>query len=145
MNPSEAKELLQLHSYQHPDLDHPKMRSGFLGCLRPYRGALVEENFHEVMRALRGVAALLEQPQVDQEIINALWGICHLARAWGVAPSGMLRRNSLISSDDVVQLEAWIDCISEATMFLLDHAGSDEAFHDYRSRWASAERGRGFD
>jgi hypothetical protein len=131
MTPDEAKELLMLHSFAHADVDHPKMETGFLGSLRPYRGHLIEANFHEVMAALRVLVPSLQQPSVDREIISALWGICHLGRMWGVDPDGMLQRNHLIAPQDVKTLELWVDCISYATMMLLDGTGEKEAFHEY--------------
>jgi hypothetical protein len=131
MTTTEAKELLLLHSFAHSDIHHPKMISGFLGSLRPYSGHLVEQNYHEVMAALRVLAPSLEQPMVDREVIKALWGICHLAHSWGVHPDGMLRRNGLIETPDIERLERWIGRISYATMILLDGGGIDEAFHDY--------------
>ena len=135
MNPTEAKELLLLHSFSLPDLNGPKMHSSFLGSLRPYRGNLIEENFHEVMTALLVIAPLLEKPEVDREIVSALWSICHLARSWGVSPFGMLQSNSLIAPEDVARLASWVDQISYTSMALLDGAGVEVAFHEYRQQW----------
>ena len=131
MTTTEAKELLQIHSFSHPDLKHPKMATGFLGSLRPYRGHLVEENFHEIMAALRILAPSLQQPTVDREVVRALWSICYLGRSWGVCPGGMLQRNSLIQPEDVNRLDAWLDRISYATFFLLEGCDIEEAFHGY--------------
>ena len=61
------------------------------------------------MAALRVLAPQLQEPQLDAQIINALWSICHTARAWGVHEDGMLRRNDLISPADVERLESWIE------------------------------------
>lgn len=135
MNPAQAKELLLLHSFCLSNADDPKMSSGFLGSLRPYRGSLTEENFHEVMAALLVVAPLLERPKVDREIVRSLWSICHLARSWGVSPLGMLQSNSLITPEDARRLEAWVDQISYTTMAILDGAGEDIAFNEYRQQW----------
>jgi hypothetical protein len=137
MTESEAKELLLMHSYSHPDVDHPKVQKGFLGSLRPYSGHLNEENYHEVIAALRVLAPSLERPTVDRKLIGSLMGICHLARAWGLHPDGMLRRNGLILPEDVERLEDWINQISYSTFMLLDSAGIAEAFHDYDNPPAS--------
>jgi hypothetical protein len=136
MTEAEAKEILLLHSFAHPNsLEDPRALNGFLGSLRPYRGHLVESNFQEIMEALRVLAPGLEkQPQLDRETISALWAICHLARAWGVHPDGMLRRNGLISENDVKTLETWIDTISEALFFVLSGSGIESALHDYNNR-----------
>lgn len=122
MNETEAKELVLLHGFA-GDLENPKMATGFLGSLRPYRG-LDENNFHEVMAALRVLAPHFKSEKLDREIIESLRGICHLARAWGVDPDGMLRCNHLIEEADWRRLEEWIEMISYAVFMLLE---SDEA------------------
>src|SRR5262249_10266673 len=122
MTPSDAKAALKRHSFQ-GDLKDPRMEKGFLGSLRPYRG-LDEANFHEVMEALRVLAPELQPgATVDRDVVSAASGICHFARAWGVHQDGMLRRNGLITPEDVRRLEGWVDTISYAFATLLD--GSD--------------------
>ena len=122
-----------LHAFTHPSsVEDARAATGFVGSLRPYTGKLYPENFHEVMAALATLALELEQPTVDREIIGALWGITHFARAWGLEPDGMLRRNDLISDEDVDTLSSWVDAISYATVTLLDGGGLDEAFSSYR-------------
>jgi len=131
MTPTEAKELLLLHGFSHPDsATDPRAAAGFLGSLRPYRGRLEPRNFHEVLAALRVLSPTLEEPLLDREVVSALWGIVHLARAWGVHEDGMLRRNRLISDADVATLTEWIETISYATCCLLDGTGVNEAFAD---------------
>ncbi len=127
MTPAEAKRLLLLHSFGLDDFDDPAMEVGFIGSLRPYRG-LIERNFHEVMAALGVLAPQLQLGQIDAQIVSALWSICHTARAWGVHPDGMLRRNHLIAPADVERLENWIETISYATMILLDNGDLETAF-----------------
>lgn len=129
MTPESAHELLMFHACVHPNVDDIRWEQGFLGMLRPYR-KLREENFHSVMRCLRTLAPTLESASIDRETIYALWAICHLSRAWGVAPDGMLRSNNLISEADIARLEGWIEQISYATFCILDGQISD-AFHDY--------------
>ena len=132
MTSAEAKEMLLLHSFCDPrSAEHPKATGGFLGSLRPYSGHLVEENFREVMESLRVLAPELSGATVDRDVVGALWAMCHLARAWGVEPEGMLRRNALISAADVEILAGWVDTLSYATMCLLDGSGQEEAFHAY--------------
>lgn len=132
MTLTEAKELLLLHGFQHADAaENPKAERGFLGALRPYGGHLIEENFHEVMQALRVLAPTLTGKAIDREVVAALWAICHLARAWGIHPEGMLRRNGLIEESDVDKLETWVDMISYAAFCLLDGTGEEVAFEGY--------------
>jgi hypothetical protein len=38
MNFTQAKDILLLHSFSHPNLDPSEMERGFLGSLRPYTG-----------------------------------------------------------------------------------------------------------
>jgi hypothetical protein len=132
MTPAHAKELLLLHGFCDPrSAEHPKAAAGFLGSLRPYGGHLVEENFREVMESLRVLAPELSGATVDREVVSALWAMCHLARAWGVEPEGMLRRNGLISATDIETLAGWVATLSYATMCLLDGSGEEEAFQAY--------------
>ena len=133
MSFAEAKELLLLHSYSHPNIDHPTLISGFLGSLRPYQG-LNEANFQAVMNAVIALAPYFQQEMlVDKEIIAALWAICDLGRAWGIHPKGMLRRNHLISDQDVLRLDQWIECISWAVSTLLGGSDLDTALDLYRA------------
>lgn len=135
MTKEEAKELLMYHSFTHEDIDHPKSENGFLGMLRPFSGELIEDNFHEVMEALKTLAHELEtEEKIDKKVISALWRICHLSRAWAIHPDGMLRRNNLITDKQIQELEGWIEDISYATMFLLDGSGIEVAFEPYNER-----------
>jgi hypothetical protein len=129
----EAKNLLLLHSLSHSDLNNPLMEQGFLGSLRPYKG-LQPENFHQIMTAISTLAPHLQQKEyLDKAIISALWGICHYARAWGIHPDGMLRRNNLISDEDVARLEIWLEVISDTVSLLLEGYDLDEALLSYKS------------
>ncbi len=136
MDASQAKELLLFHSFSHSDINHPKMETGFLGSLRPYSG-LQESNFHEVMQAIIALAPNLQNDEVlDREIVCALWAICDLARAWGVHPNGMLRKNQLITLQDSARLEQWVNAISSAVFFLLDGADLETALDGYQTNTA---------
>jgi hypothetical protein len=130
MTEDEAKEILLLHSFSHPNsANDPRAETGFLGSLRPYYGTLNVENYHAVMNALRALAPKLRaSEELDREVVSALWGICHLALAWGVHPDGMLRRNNLIAEADVLTLAGWVQDISYATMCLLEGSELEVAF-----------------
>lgn len=129
MTPAEAREALLFHSGAHPDVDDPRWQKGFLGSLRPFSG-LREENYHEVMAALRALTEQLQADSVPREVVSAVVGICHFARAWGVAPDGMLRGNGLIGDEDAARLEGWIWTISYALSMILD-GDAAEAFDEY--------------
>lgn len=81
MTEKEALELLKHHSFVHHDTDNPKSEKGFLGMLRPFRGELYEENFHELMNILKILKKHFEGENIDKQIISNFWSICHLSRA----------------------------------------------------------------
>jgi hypothetical protein len=124
VTPDEARDLLEFHSVI-PDPE------SFLGMLRPYHG-LHERAFHEVMACIIALAPELHRKQLDRSVVSALWGICYCGRLWALEPEGMLRRNDLISDKDVKRLTDWIDCISHATMALIDGYGLEVALDQYR-------------
>ena len=132
MTKEEAKQILKYHSYTNEDVNHPKMEKGFLGMLRPFSGKLIEENYHEVIEAIRTLADELRNgDEVDREVISTIWGICHLSRSWALEKDGMLRRNNLINEEQIEQLEKWIESISYATMMILDGFDNATAFEFY--------------
>jgi hypothetical protein len=129
MDAIQAKRLLALHSFNHPCASStPKAVRGFLGSLRPYRGSLNPENYDDVIAALRALAPELRDPSVDTDMVSNLWSICHLGRTWGLQPHGI--NNKLLSKEDAVTLEEWIDTISYVTMMLLEGGDIDEALSD---------------
>ena len=131
MTEDEAKQRLLSHA-------GPDLETGFLRMLRPY-GGLREESFHQVMDALAVLGPSLGRGStVDRQVMEALWGICVLGRGWGVEPDGMLRRNKLISEDDVQRLAEWIRIISWAVFFLIE--GSPEAAFDEYKQYSARHR-----
>lgn len=131
MTHEEARDLLLHHSFKHENFSHPKSERGFLGMLRPFTGMLIEENYHDIMKAIRVLHLELENKQLDNEIVASLWTICHLARIWAVDKNGMLRRNNLISHEQIELMDEWISSISYTVFCLLDGAGVGEAFNEY--------------
>ncbi len=128
LSPEAAKELLLLHATQHPSIDHPTWRGGFLGSLRPYTG-LNPMNYVEVIACVRALApTICESERVDRETLAAIWGICHSARAWALDPDGALRANGLITPEDRALLETWISQLSYTTMCLLEGQTIETAF-----------------
>ncbi|WP_181151090.1 hypothetical protein [Paenibacillus sp. PCH8] len=102
------------------------------GSLRPFRGQLHEENFHELMEILRVLAPELARPSLDREVMACMWSITHLTRAWAIEPEGMLRSNHLISDEQVVMMEEWLNLFSYAVMILIEGGGEEEAFWEYQ-------------
>lgn len=130
MRREEALALLEMHSFRNEDIYHPKMEKGFLGMLRPFTGELYEKNFHEMMRILWALREDLQSDNIDREINSSLFSICHFARMWGLDPGGMLQRNNLLSTDQIAQLQEWVDTISYTISNLLE-GDEGEAFHGY--------------
>ena len=132
MTTEEAKKILKYRSFTDNDIHHPKMENGFLGMLRPFSGELNEENYHEVIKAIKTLAdELRDKDKIDKEVISAIWGICHLTRSWAIEKEGMLRRNNLINDEQIKILEKWIESISFATMMILDGSDNSTAFEFY--------------
>lgn len=131
MTEKEALELLKYHSFVHQDTDSPKSEKGYLGMLRPFRGELYEENFHELMNILKILKERFRGDSIDKQIISNFWSICHLSRAWGLEEGGMLKRNNLISDEQMELLSTWTDCISYAVMNLLEELPDEVTFEPY--------------
>lgn len=133
MTKKEAKRILKYHSFTSEEVNHPKMENGFLGMLRPFSGELIEENYHEVVKAIQILADdLRDHKKIDREVISAVWGICHLTRSWAIDPKGMLQRNKLIKKEQIEKLEKWVESISYATMMILDGSDNETAFDLYK-------------
>jgi len=134
MTKEEAKKLLKYHGFTHEDVNHPKMEKGFLGMLRPFAGDLIEENYHEVMEAIKALSDdLRDNEKVDREVISAIWGICYYTRAWAIESESALQRNNLIKKDQVEKLKNWIDVISYTTKMILDGCDNPTAFEFYEN------------
>ncbi|MFD2942250.1 hypothetical protein [Flavobacterium notoginsengisoli] len=132
MTKEDAIEELMYQSGNHENSENERWQNGFLGQLRPFKGILHEENYHLIMKSLKFLAPEMEKGSVDKRIINSLWGICHLGRMWAVQPEGMLRRNNLITEDQIQQIDNWLTDISYTVSCLLDGAGTGEAFFEYK-------------
>jgi len=123
MNYAEARAQLLLHAGC-ADAAGPPLApgDGFLVSLRPYQG-LHEKNFHLVMEALLVLGDRLHlAPQIDRDVVHAVWWICCAARRWGLHPDGMLQTNRLITVADTTRLELWVNTIDRTVLHLL--AGS---------------------
>lgn len=121
MDYAEARHQLLLHGPGTSDeTGNPLMQEdGFVASLRPYCG-LHEKNFHLVMEALLVVGERIHRiPQVDREVIYAVWAICETGRAWGLRADGMLQRNKLITPEDTERLKVWIGTIERTALGLL--------------------------
>ena len=129
MTPDEAKRLLRIHSGRDADSDPAKWETGFVGQLRPYRGALNEDNFREVMEAVRALAPeIAPSGSVDRQLMADLWSLVWFPRMWAFPPHGMLRRKDLIDGRELSRLDDWLNRISEAVSYALE--GSPERVAD---------------
>ena len=92
---------------------------GFIGCLRPWSG-LRDENYVELMTAIVSLReSLAGHDHWPAELVLGLWGITRTAYCWGIDDAGMLRRNGLISADDVAKLRFWTRRIESVVQQLL--------------------------
>jgi len=133
MDYTEARHQLLLHGPGTSDESGQPMilDDGFVASLRPYSG-LHEKNFHLVIQALLVVGERLHcEPQVDRELVKAVWSICETGRSWGLHPSGMLQRNKLITVADTKRLERWVDTIESIALRLLGGWSPHWAVTDY--------------
>lgn len=121
MNHAEAKRVILLHAVgiQNPDGSIDFEESGYIGSLRPYIG-IRHQNFHSVVEALLVVGEQLHmKPDVDRELVHAIWDLTSTARRYGIRPGGMLKRNKLISDSDAATLEEWNDIVESMALGLL--------------------------
>lgn len=132
MTRQEAIELLDFHSCAHTNIDNPKWEKGYLGMLRPFRGQLYEDNFLELMEILKVLSNDLRKNIIDKKIISNLWSICQLSRNWAIEEEGMLRRNNLLSDEQINKISTWTDCISSTIMFLLEDSDEETAFETFK-------------
>lgn len=89
-------------------LEHALCRDGFIGCLRPWSG-LRDENYIELMRAILSLKESLgDRTEWPKELIAGIVGITRMAHCWALDDTGMLRRNGLISDDEVAKLRGWV-------------------------------------
>ena len=70
--------------------------------------------------------------KIERQIVSSFWGICHFSAAWGLDKEGMLRRNNLLTENQIKQLSTWIECISYTISSLLDGVDDDGSFELYK-------------
>lgn len=132
MNYEEAKRQLVLHAGAIDEAQKVMiLEDGFLPSLRPYRG-LQEKNIHLVMEALLTVGERIHSaPQVDRELITTIWWMCTTARLWGLRPDGMLQACKLLTAEDILRLELWVNAIEETALSLLGGSPPHKAVYHY--------------
>ena len=136
MTKQQAIEELLFQSQRHSNIENLRWTNGFLGMLRPFK-ALKEANFHQIVKAIEVLSDDFKNKTISNETIASIWGICHLGRAWGIYPNGMLQANNLISKEDIEKLENWIEHISYITFCLLDGCDNAVAFEFYWEEYNS--------
>jgi hypothetical protein len=92
---------------------------GFIGCLRPWTG-LRDENFKELLTAIISLRhSLAGRDAWPIELVAGIMGITRMAHCWAIDDAGMLRRNRLISDDDIAKLRHWVQRIESVAEQLL--------------------------
>ncbi len=103
MDKEEAIHRLLVHgSYIESELE-----SGLLGSFRPYRG-LRHDLLNDIVDCIRVLKDELHQPCVDTRLMLALWSICGTTKLWVLDKDSMVRRNKLISNEDLETLDNWL-------------------------------------
>ena len=123
MTCDEAIERILFHARPEP--------GAFLEMLRPYHG-LRDEVLVELKACLRTAALRFVDRTLPRELVSALWAISYFGRLWALEPDGMLRRNCLISDNDLARLRAFLDHFDYAVAILLE-GGVDTAFANWTS------------
>jgi hypothetical protein len=100
-----------------------------LGSLRPYRGYLVEEHYHEIMRALRVLAPTLQGPTVDREVMSSLWSLVFCGEAWALDAGQPV--NGLMGEAEQRRLQGWVRTLQFTVHSLLQNIAVKESFWDY--------------
>jgi hypothetical protein len=127
MNISSAKDIV----FRHAGMSSvSKSQTGFLPALRPYRGVSIE-SFFDLALAIIDLSDSIEfkNPEVDRDVVYALWSIVARTRQWALDPNGMLMRNQLIDEATRTQLKSWVDVIENSSLALLCAAEGDYVAH----------------
>ncbi len=124
---------LSFHSGRNELVDDPRWENGFLGSLRPFKSIdAVEYNFHSIINCLKIIFPHIQRNnQLDKQLVSDISAIIHYGRTWGVNKDGMLRRNNLISLEEVHQLDQWLECISTVWCMILITEDESLAFEIY--------------
>lgn len=128
MNFNDAKRNLLVHAGL---INDPAMSTGWLGLLRPYRFLPVKQ-FHDIMNCL-----LVMHPElsvgciVDKDIVRGVFHITHTTRLWATGEFSVIRRNKLISADNLATLEVWLQLIERIVVQSLDGSSMVRAFFPY--------------
>lgn len=130
MTEEHAIQLLLMHSCSSTCMDKEKAARGFCGMLKNYQGGeLDENNFHQVMQALRCVAGTIQQENIQRAIAGAPILICYRAWIWGLKTND--RNGTSLPEDQIARLHQWVSCIYWTATLLLEGAEIDEAFGEY--------------
>ena len=94
--------------------NHESWGKGFLGQLKPYRGAVPESVLDEIKECLSCIHDHIKQSSaIDYEIVAGIQGLLHYGRIWLLNEDSGLRRSGRISEDEVKRLEMWLNEISD--------------------------------
>jgi len=72
---------------------------------------------------------------IDKNIVSDMSGILCLGKAWAVHNEGMLLRNKIISTNQAITIDGWLDCISYAWCMVLDSQDENMAFEPYTEEY----------
>jgi hypothetical protein len=126
MTYEEAVEQLSFHCGANPDIENPRWKNGFLQTLRPF-GGLRNDVYDDLCACVDAVGPhLRSSAQLNRDVVASLWAVLHYADAWAIQPDGMLRRNDLISEEDLATIRGWILGLREQIARWLDEGEQAE-------------------
>ena len=136
MTVEEAKEALAYHSCGHEDIHSPRWERGFVGSLRPFTGTLNRDAMREMEVCLRVLAPMLQEGYADsRELVTGFLYVIATGQHWAVAPESMLRRNKLISAEDIALLTSWLAEFSMAFAMIVEGMDTETAFEILETKY----------
>jgi len=129
MTPTQARALLRIHACED---QATTAENSFLRSLCPFSGSLKTQHFHEIIAAVRVLAADFGAQQPRHETRGPVFRLLHSRRAWGLSPQGMLQTNALLTPEQTATLAAWVE-IMEETLYYLLQGCAEEAFTAYEN------------
>ncbi|TAG24713.1 MAG: hypothetical protein EAZ37_15420 [Burkholderiales bacterium] len=118
MPPELAKQKLMVHGSF--ITNHPDWSESFLGRLKPYRGAISNSVFEDILACLESVFSEVNcAPMIDIRIASGVQGILHYGRTWLLDENSGLRQSGRVSADEVDRLKRWLDVISNIYAYML--------------------------
>jgi hypothetical protein len=121
------------HSQANEDCDDCRWDDYFLGSIRPYKSyTSVINNLQKIVSDLRFVSDWIRSSEsLPKSFVNDVSGIIYFGKEWAVEDESMLKRNNLITTEELMDLRKWLSCLEYIWVMLLDGQNDDIAFEVY--------------